>query len=490
MPAQDLTILKDGPARAAQGQALPYRISVNNPGPTPALTVTVTDPLPDGTTFEAASAPPGWTVTPPTVGNRVVTYTIPSLAPGLTSLDLTVRVDVTVEVGTKITNVVTVASPTDSNQNNNTASTVGTVVIEGTDLAVTKVVDNPTPVIGATVRYTVAVTNFGPSDATGVRLTDTLPASLEFVSAISSLGTIYDNVTGVWTIGALRAGAGATLLLDARVLQVGTITNTASGLVVNQTDPDATNNQASAVITVRAADIAVAKSVDQAAPLVGATVTFTVTATNQGPDAATTLRVDDPLPVGLSFVAAVPAAGTVYSPATGAWEIPALGVGQSTTLLVTARVETSGTLTNQAAYVAGQPVDRNPANDVATATLTAVPSTDLVVTKIVNQPLIDLASTTVVFLVVVTNRGPSTATGVAVDDVFPPAFTAPIESILPPPAISAVARDVRCRDGRVEYWHAQAQRTGLHADRRAGLCPGHADEHGAGAGQRGGCGDG
>ena len=307
-----------------------------------------------------------------------VTYTIASLAPGLTSLDLTVRVDETVEVGTTITNVGTVASPTDSNPGNNTASTVGTVVIEGTDLAVTKGVDNPTPVIEATVRYTVAVTNFGPSDATEVRLTDTLPAGLEFVDAISSPGTTYDNGTGVWTIGALRAGAGATLLLDARVLvEVGTITNTASGLVGNQTDPDASNNQASAVITVRAADIAVAKSVDNATPLVGATVTFTVTATNHGPDAATTLRVDDEVPVGLLLVAAEPAAGTVYSPPNGPWQIPALGVGQSTTLRLIASVETSGTLTNQAAYVAGQPVDRNPANDVATATLTAVPSTEL-----------------------------------------------------------------------------------------------------------------
>ena len=325
--AQDLTILKDGPARAAQGQALPYRLTVNNPGPNPALTVTVTDPLPAGTTFEAASAPPGWTVTTPAVGSTgTVTYTIASLAPGLTSLDLTVRVDATVAVGTTITNVVTVASPTDIDPNNNTASTVGTVVIEGTDLAVTKVVDNPTPVIEATVRYTVAVTNFGPSDATGVRLTDTLPASLAFVSASSSLGTTYDNVTGVWTIGALRAGAGATLLLDARVLQVGTITNTASGLVGNQTDPDATNNQASAVITVRAADIAVAKSVDQAAPLVGATVTFTVTATNQGPDAATTLRVDDPLPVGLSLRGGRAGGGHGVQP--GDWGLADPGVGR------------------------------------------------------------------------------------------------------------------------------------------------------------------
>ncbi|MCP4362388.1 MAG: DUF11 domain-containing protein, partial [Chloroflexi bacterium] len=41
------------------------------------------------------------------------------------------------------------------------------------DLAVTKTVNNPTPIEGEIITYTVAVTNHGPEDATGVQITDT-----------------------------------------------------------------------------------------------------------------------------------------------------------------------------------------------------------------------------------------------------------------------------------------------------------------------------
>ena len=45
------------------------------------------------------------------------------------------------------------------------------------------------------------MTNDGPDAATGVQVTDLLPAGLTFVSrATASQGT-YDDVTGVWTVG-------------------------------------------------------------------------------------------------------------------------------------------------------------------------------------------------------------------------------------------------------------------------------------------------
>src|SRR5262249_45650729 len=65
----------------------------------------------------------------------------------------------------------------------------------GADLAVTKTVSNSTPTVGDTIIYTVTVTNGGPANATGVALTDLLPAGLTFISATPSQGT-YNSSTG------------------------------------------------------------------------------------------------------------------------------------------------------------------------------------------------------------------------------------------------------------------------------------------------------
>ena len=71
------------------------------------------------------------------------------------------------------------------------------------DIQVTKAISNPAPAVGEQVTFTVTATNLGPSPATGVVLTDQLPAGLAFVSATPSQGT-YVSATGVWTVGEHR----------------------------------------------------------------------------------------------------------------------------------------------------------------------------------------------------------------------------------------------------------------------------------------------
>src|SRR5205814_8306175 len=109
------------------------------------------------------------------------------------------------------------------------------------------------------VHLTVTGTNNGPSDATGVQITDQLPAGLTLLSATPSVGT-YNSATGVWNIGALASAASATLTLTATVTTTGAITNTATKTAENEADPNAGNDSASATVSGQAPDLTILKS--------------------------------------------------------------------------------------------------------------------------------------------------------------------------------------------------------------------------------------
>src|SRR6266511_1334674 len=73
------------------------------------------------------------------------------------------------------------------------------------DLSLTMSVDDPAPNVGGTITFTLAVGNAGPNMATGIAVTDALPAGYTYAGDSGS-GT-YNSGTGVWTVGALGAGA-------------------------------------------------------------------------------------------------------------------------------------------------------------------------------------------------------------------------------------------------------------------------------------------
>src|ERR1019366_1381581 len=233
---------------------------------------------------------------------------------------ITVTVTVPQGAPASLTNQASVSGGGQTNTTNDTASDLTNIVSQA-DIAMTKTVSNTTPNQNTNVTFTVTATNNGPSNATGVVVTELLPAGLTFVSATPSGAPTYNSGTGAWTIGAVANGANATLSIVATVTGTTLVTNTATRTAEVQPDPVAGNNTASATVTGQAADIAITKTVSNPTPNLGTNVTFTVTATNNGPSNATGIQVTDLLPAGLTFVSATPSEATTYNSGTGVWTI-------------------------------------------------------------------------------------------------------------------------------------------------------------------------
>jgi uncharacterized repeat protein (TIGR01451 family) len=69
--------------------------------------------------------------------------------------------------------------------------------------------------VGDTIVYLITLRNAETfSTATGVQVTDHLPAGLEFLRAYASQGT-FDPVTGIWDVGVLAGGEYETLTIEA-----------------------------------------------------------------------------------------------------------------------------------------------------------------------------------------------------------------------------------------------------------------------------------
>ena len=286
------------------------------------------------------------------------------------------------------------------------------------DLAIKKTVDDPHPAVGEPVTFTVVLTNNGPSDGTGIVVDDPLPPDLAFVSDTPAPGTMYDPMTGVWTVGDLADGASVTLMITATNNSPDPQTNTATASS-NERDINLRNNTATAMIQPLA-DLSIIKTVSDSHPLLNQQITFSVVVTNNGPGDATGVVVTDPLPAGLTFVSANPPPPTTYDPISGVWTVGDLAVGASVTLTVTATVTSVNAATN-VATVTGREPDPDPSNNTASVTETPQEA-DLVLIKVVN-PTLQLEGFTVTYTFFLTNNGPTTATDVTVTDPFPSSLT-------------------------------------------------------------------
>jgi uncharacterized repeat protein (TIGR01451 family) len=463
-PGADLSIAKTAsPSPVGTGGVLTYSITVNNAGPNTAQNVVVTDSLPGGTSFLSCSTSQG-TCSLSGINVTANLGDIPS--PGLATV--TIQVTVTAQGPSSITNTAFVTSSTpDTNTANNIAS-VATIVAGPTpaptpptpaptptltptptptpspsaDLALTKNASPSTLISGSTLTFQLGVTNnkAGSVTATGVVVTDPLPVGTTFQSCTTSQGSclgpaVGSNGTVVANLGSIPSPGFALVTIVVTVTAPGgsSFTNTA---VVSSTtfDSDISNNTASVGVTVSpappspSADLSVVKT-SSANPSTGSSLTYNIAVHNGGPDPATGVIVNDPIPSGTTFVSCVPSQGTCTGPAFGTngtvtANLGGMALSSNATITIVVKVTASAgsTLVNTA-VVSSAVTDPNPANNSSTTfTLVLPPATDLSLTK-AGLPNPVVTGTNLTYTVTVNNLGPNPANIVEVDDPLPPLTT-------------------------------------------------------------------
>ncbi len=396
------------------GSDLTYSISVSNTGPGAASGVQVTLPLESGVQYESSS----W----PTVAESdgQVVATVGAIAD---SGDVSFTITVAPFTAGQLTETATVTSTSINPNSANDSAAVNTTVVPAADLAIGLAGSGPEAVSGDDYQYTVTVTNNGPSTATGVQVSDTLPQGTAFVLASSYGGVspVDNNGTVTLSIAELDSGVTASFTIEVTVgaLQGSTLSDTAS-VSGQQADPVLTNNTSTIQTpVVGTSDLALVAAAPTGTCYVGQPLTFMLTATNAGPDNEPFAVVNCVLPSDVVFSSASsnpegPGPGPTVNQGVLTLDLgllPAYG-SASAKIVVIPQAAAAGTLTMSFA-IQGEDYDPNLLNNTAQASVTITPAADLSVALAPGTPApCDLADWS--YKLTVTDIGLSAATGVTV----------------------------------------------------------------------------
>ncbi len=417
VPEANLEIIKTAPAEIVPGTNATYTITVRNLGPSNAADVVVTDITPSGMTFVSNT---GACVTafPCSLGN------LGTIAPN-NSRTIQTTFAVPSNFTGSASNTASVSSSTNDPTPNNDSSTATLAVTHKADLKLQKTVSNPAPVVGQNITYTITLTNDGASDAVNSVVRDQLPAGLTLVSSNPSVGS-YNASTGDWTVPSLAATSNATLSIVARVDVVGSIQNNASIISNGTTDPNSSNNNASATIGSVSPDLTILKS-HTGNFVRGSIGMYQIKVTNSGSSpTSAAVTMTDTLPAGLVPQTAV---GTGWSCSINNQDVTcsrsdALAASSSyTDIVLTVQVSQSaagasgtGSLTNTANVSGGGETNSN--NNSANDTATIVSGADVSINKVADRNLANLGEN-VTYTITLQNLGASNAENVVISETLP-----------------------------------------------------------------------
>ncbi|MGJ0906503.1 SdrD B-like domain-containing protein [Clostridium botulinum] len=415
----DISVIKTSDLNPAfPGEILTYTIRVSNAGPADAQNVVLTDAIPPEIVGPEFSVD-GGVIFNPWPGS----FNIGTLLNGETRTIL-IRGTVAASASGIISNTAEVTSTTpDPNPDNNT-STVDIEVNALADISVIKA-GSPNPVMsGETLTYTIDVSNFGPSLAENVTLSDVIPPEITGAEFSTDGGVTFNPWTGSLALGTLLNGETRTILIRGTVAPVapGFITNTAD-VTSTTPDPNPSNNTSTSVIEVnestQVADVGVFKSVEMNPVTPGEMVVYPIRVSNFGPADAQNVILTDAIPPEITGAEFSTDGGVTFNPWPGSFDIGTLPAGETRNILIRGTVSPSATgIISNTAEVSSTTEDPNPSNNTSTVDVEVVPSADVSVTKTA-APNPVAPGEILTYTINVSNAGPSNAQNVVLTDAIP-----------------------------------------------------------------------
>jgi large repetitive protein len=444
----DLSIAKSHSGNGTAGSPIDFALTVTNNGPSDEQgDVTVVDTLPAGLLWTATSSATGtgWTCDG-AVGSQLVTCTGANGLVAHSSAPV-ITVHVTIDPAAAPSTLINEASVTgtvfDPDLSNNTTSD-SLVVGVSSDISLTKTLTSASPVTaGGSASFELVASNDGPSDATGITVTDTLPNHLTYVSASGTGWTCTNSGQTVLcsrdSLEAVPPGnATPPIELDTTVdpstpiTPPGSTTTLTNSATVTAASPSFTSPPATADVDVIAhADLELAKAARPSTASAGEQTVWNIDVTNDGPsDAAAPLTVTDDLPAYETYVSVeapwtctpgpVPAAPTDQQSISCQLAAALPATGTAPTLAVTVQLDAAapaGVHTNSATVTSPTPGTPGTGSGDLTVTRSAVLSLSKTHTGTAS------VGDQLTYALIAHNAGPAVADDLVIDDPLAPGLT-------------------------------------------------------------------
>jgi uncharacterized repeat protein (TIGR01451 family) len=389
----------DAPDPVTPNGNITYTVTATNHGPDAAPNGRLSVPMNGSLRFQSLAVPPGFSCTglPPVGGFASFTCANPSFANAASAVfTLVLKADPTFlgNHDQTLTQTFVVGSDVaDSDSTNDSVAVLTAYDVPDADLAITAA-DTPDPAVpGDNITFSGTIANGGPDAGANAVVQIALDSRLRFVSfappagfscttpAVGATGSIHctnpsfaNGGSGAYTLvaqvdPALLSGPSGSI---AQTFTIGSDAHDANL-------PNNSAQTATAFLSPSVADVTITKSTAATTIAPGGTIAYTLTAHNNGPNAATGVAVTDALPASLLFQSLSAAAGfSCSTPAVGTTgtirctaATLANGATATFTLVTSVASNAAGSIVNNATISANE-TDGTPANNGGAAGAVAV----------------------------------------------------------------------------------------------------------------------